>query len=60
MDRIGKLYAIEKKIRGFPAKHRQIVRDRESRPIVDDLKPWLEKQHGRLSAKSKLAEGKRL
>jgi transposase len=56
MDRIGKLYAIENKIRGFPARHRQIIRDRESRPIVDDLKPWLEKQHGRLSTKSKLAE----
>jgi transposase len=56
MERIGKLYAIEKKIRGFPAKHRQLVRDRESRPIIDDLKPWLEKQYGRLSAKNKLAE----
>ena len=56
MDRIGKLYGIEKKIRGFPAQHRQIIRDRESRPIVDDLKPWLEKQHRRLSTKSKLAE----
>ena len=56
MDRIGKLYAIEKKIRGFPSRHRQIIRNRESRPIVDDLKPWLQKQHGRLSTKSKLAE----
>jgi hypothetical protein len=56
MERIGRLYAIEKKIRGFPAKHRQIVRDRESRPITDDLKPWLEKQYGRLSSKNKLAE----
>jgi transposase len=56
MDRIGMLYAIEKKIRGFPARHRQTIRDRESRSIVDDLKPWLEKQHGRLSTKSKLAE----
>ena len=56
MDRISKLYAVEKKIRGFPAKHRQLIRDRESRPIVDDLKPWPEKQHGRLSTKSKPAE----
>ena len=36
MERIGRLYAIEKKIRGFPAKHSQIVRNCESRPIIDD------------------------
>lgn len=56
LDRIGKLYAIEAKIRGFPAKHRQIIRDRESRPVIDALKPWLEKQLGRISSKTKLAE----
>ncbi len=52
----SKIFAIETKIRGFPTKHRQIVRNRKSRPILNALKPWLEKQQKRISAKTKLAD----
>jgi len=55
LDRIAALYAIEKEIRGRSAEERRRVRREKSRPILDDMRPWLEAQLARLSAKSALA-----
>src|SRR5207253_2551334 len=44
LERIAKLYAIEQRIRGSSAEERRAVRQAESKPIVEDLKVWLEKK----------------
>jgi hypothetical protein len=41
LERIAGLYAIEKAIRGLSADDRRAVRQAKSRPILDDLEPWL-------------------
>jgi hypothetical protein len=41
LERIAGRYAIEKEIRGRCADERRAVRQDRSRPIVDDLEPWL-------------------
>ena len=56
MKRIGKLYAVEEEIRGRSAGARCRIRTEKSRPLLDDLKPWLEAQLGRISGKSTLAQ----
>jgi transposase len=56
LERIGQLYAIEKDIRGRNAEERRAVRQEKSRPIVDDLEPWLRAKLALISQKSKLAE----
>ena len=53
--RIAALYAVEKEIRGRTAEHRRQARAEKSRAILDDLRPWLERQLARLSGKSPLA-----
>jgi len=55
LERIAKLYAIEKEIRGrFPEERRE-VRKLRSRPLLDSLKQWLEETLGKLSRKSDTA-----
>jgi transposase len=54
--RIAQLYRIEQKIRGNSAEERCAVRWAESVPHVDALKSFLEKQLGRVSAKSPIAK----
>ncbi|TWB36936.1 transposase IS66-like protein [Nitrospirillum viridazoti] len=56
MRRIARLYAIEAEIRGRTATERRSARQARSRPLVEDLKRWLERQLGRVSAKSTTAE----
>jgi len=56
LDRIALLYAIEKTIRGRSADERRAVRQEKSKPLVLALKPWLEEQLARVSAKSVIAE----
>lgn len=56
LRRIAALYAIEAEIRGSSAVTRQAARARDARPIVDDLKPWLERQLPGLPQRSGLAE----
>ena len=34
-------YAIEDRIRGLPAVQRAAVRRSDSRPLIEDFKPWL-------------------
>jgi hypothetical protein len=55
LRRIAGIYRIETKIRGKTAAERREVRQAESRPLVADLKAWLQKQLARASAKSAIA-----
>ena len=56
LERIAGLYAIEKDIRGRSADERHAVRQDRSRPIIDDLEPWLRAKLALISQKTKLAE----
>src|SRR5919109_46409 len=56
LRRIAELYAIEKSIRGRPAEERRSVRNAQSRPLVEAMKPWLETQLGRIPGGGGLAE----
>ena len=53
--RIGALYAIEEEIRGKPAELRCSIRQARARPLLDDLRQWMEKTLRSLSAKSETA-----
>jgi transposase len=53
--RIGALYAIEEEIRGKPAELRCSIRQARARPLLDDLRHWMEKTLRSLSAKSETA-----
>ena len=55
LERIAGLYAIEKEIRGRSAEERRAVRQDRSRPIIDDLEPWLKAKLALISQKTKLA-----
>jgi transposase len=56
LERIAKLYVIEKTIRGQSAEGRRAVRQQRSKPLVLDLGTWLEQQLARVSGKSLIAE----
>jgi transposase len=56
LARIGQLYAIEAGIRGRPAEERRRMRQEQARPILEALKPWLERQLGAVSRKAAIAE----
>jgi transposase len=56
LRRIAELYAIEKRIRGQPAKARQRARQAESRPLIEAMKPWLEDQLRRVPPRGGLAD----
>lgn len=56
LERIAKLYAVEKDIRGRNADERRAVRQDRSRPIIDGLEPWLRAKLALISQKTKLAE----
>jgi transposase len=55
LARIGALYAIEEEIRGKPADHRLSVRQARARPLLEELRSWMEKTLRSLSAKSETA-----
>jgi hypothetical protein len=42
--RIGELFAIERDIKGAPPDTRRRMRQSQALPLLDALKPWLEKQ----------------
>jgi transposase len=56
LRRIGELYAIEKAIKGHTAEERRAVRSKQSRPLIEMMKRWLEKQLGRIPGRGGLAE----
>jgi transposase len=55
LARIGALYAIEEEVRGKPPDVRCSVRQARARPLLDDLRYWMEKMLRSLSAKSDTA-----
>ncbi len=56
LERISKLYEIEAAIRAEPADLRKLVRQAQSRTLVEAMKRWIEQEHGRVPGRSKLAE----
>src|SRR6202034_2425227 len=56
LERMSGLYAVEKDIRGRDADERRALRQDRSRPIVDELEPWLRAKLALISQKTKLAE----
>lgn len=56
LGRIKALYAIEADIRGQDPEARRVARQERSRPIVEDLEPWLRAKLETISQKTKLAE----
>ena len=56
LERIAKLYLIEKTIRGQTADARRAVRQQRSKPLALELKTWLEQQLARVSGKSLVAD----
>jgi transposase len=55
IKRIAQLYAVEKQARGHPPDERVRIRQAKSKPILDDLEPWLASQLPRISGKTPLA-----
>ena len=55
LARIGALYGIEEQIRGKPAELRCSVRQTRARPLLDELRQWMEKMLRSLSTKSETA-----
>ena len=56
LDRIGKLYDIERQIAGQSAEVRRAVRQEKSKPKVDAFHAWAERQLTRIPGKSDLAK----
>ncbi len=56
LDRIGKLYDIEREIAGQPAEARLRVRQTKSKPKVEALRLWAEQQLTRIPGKGDLAK----
>ena len=56
LERIAELFAIEKAIRGQPPERRLAVRQEHARPLLDELKRFLDTSLGRISSKSSLAQ----
>jgi transposase len=55
ITRIGALYGIEEEVRGKPAEVRCSTRQVRARPLLDELRRWLEKSLSSLSKKSETA-----
>jgi transposase len=56
LRRIAALYAIEGEIRGLTAEERRAARQERSKPLVDELHPWLAARLEEISGKSDLAK----
>ena len=55
LARIGALYAIEEEIRGKPANLRLNIRQSLAKPLLEELRKWMEKSLRSLSSKSETA-----
>lgn len=56
LERIAGLYAVEGDIRGRSAEERRAARLQRSRPVIDELEPWLHAKLALISQKTKLVE----
>ncbi|ASV87456.1 transposase C of IS166 homeodomain protein [Ochrobactrum quorumnocens] len=59
LSRIGALYDIEDRIRGMLPGERRTLRQQHAKPILADLKAWIEDTQQTLPQKQKLAEAMR-
>jgi transposase len=59
LSRIGALYDIEDRIRGMPADERRKLRQQHAKPILGEMKVWIEDTLSTLPQKQKLAEAMR-
>jgi transposase len=55
LARIGALYAIEDEIRGRPADLRLSIRQTRAKPLLEQMRTWMEKAQRSLSSKSETA-----
>lgn len=55
IQRIAKLYGVEKEIRGHSPEERVVIRRKKVKPIFDNLESWLHAQLPKISGKSPLA-----
>lgn len=55
LQRIGKVFKVEAEISGRPPDERMRIRQARTRPMLNDLKVWLETTLAQLSAKSPMA-----
>lgn len=55
LNRIGALYAVEEEIRGKPTDLRLSIRQARAKPLLDQLRTWMEKTLRNMSAKSETA-----
>ncbi|MCP4270649.1 MAG: IS66 family transposase [Gammaproteobacteria bacterium] len=53
---IGKLYQIERQIKDEPAEQKQSTRQQQAKPILDQIRKWLDKQIPRVTPKSDLGK----
>lgn len=53
---VDKLYQVEKKLRGQPPEERHAVRLQQSRPILDELKAWLDEHVNKVLPKGLLGK----
>lgn len=56
LRRIGALYAVEAGINGSPPDRRRAARQAHSRPLLAELRGWMEARRRRLSSKSALGK----
>jgi len=56
LQRINALYHVEAMIRGHAPKQRRAVRHEQSRPVVDDLRTWLDTRLAKVSRRARIAE----
>jgi transposase len=59
LARISQLYTIEAEIRGRSADERRVERQTRTRPLVEELRAWLDDQLKRVSGRSPIAEAMR-
>lgn len=55
LARIGALYGIEEEVRGKPPEFRRDIRQARAKPLLEDLRRWMEKALHSLSTKSETA-----
>jgi transposase len=55
IQRIARLYAVEKEARGSPPERRAALRQTQAAPVFEELEVWLARQLARISGKSPLA-----
>jgi transposase len=56
LERIAALYRIEDAIRGLAPEQRRTVRHEKSKPVVDDLRAWLDATIAQVPGRSRIAE----